>query len=69
MEYPLRHRRAWIVIGMAFVALVIYLSLTPHPIDFAQVHDSSGTRASIGLALAVTPLGRALELVERRWPA
>ena len=114
------------MIGLGFILLVVYLSLTPHPIDapswmnfklghilayawlmfwFTQIHDSSGTRAAIGLAflamgigleyvqgmvgrdfsytdmrddgigivigltLAVTPLGRALELVERRWPA
>jgi hypothetical protein len=122
----LRHRRAWIVIGLSFVLLVIYLSLTPHPIDapswmnfklghilayawlmfwYAQVYHSSGPRAAIGFALlamgigleyvqgmvgrdfaysdmrddgigiaigltlALTPLGRALELVERKWPA
>ena len=29
----LKHRTAWIVCGSAFVLLVIYLSLTPHPLD------------------------------------
>jgi hypothetical protein len=29
---PLRLRRLWLSMGMGFVFLVIYLSLTPHPI-------------------------------------
>ena len=29
----LRHRKSWLAGGMAFVALVIYLSLTPNPIS------------------------------------
>lgn len=33
MTTALKHRKSWIAGGMAFVALVIYLSVTPHPID------------------------------------
>ena len=29
----LRHRNAWLVCGSGFVLLVIYLSLTPRPLD------------------------------------
>lgn len=36
MDY-LKLRRAWIAGGMAFVLLVIYLSLTPHPLDVPSV--------------------------------
>jgi len=32
-------RRFWIACGLAFVALVIYLSLTPHPIDAGRIED------------------------------
>jgi hypothetical protein len=30
---PLRFKRIWIVLGIGFVALVVYLSLTPDPPD------------------------------------
>lgn len=33
MLCELRHSRLWIGLGLAFVALVIYLSLTPDPIE------------------------------------
>jgi VanZ family protein len=33
MQTLLKHKRFWIVVGSAFVLLVIYLSLTPHPLD------------------------------------
>lgn len=36
MICELRHSRLWIGLGLAFVALVIYLSLTPHPIEAPQ---------------------------------
>ncbi len=35
----LKHRTAWIVCGTGFVLLVIYLSLTPHPLDVPSVYD------------------------------
>jgi VanZ family protein len=35
----LRHRNAWIACGSGFVLLVIYLSLTPHPLDVPSVYD------------------------------
>ena len=33
----LRHRGMWIAIGWGFVALVIYLSVTPRPLDVPSV--------------------------------
>jgi hypothetical protein len=33
MAKTLRHRKSWLAGGMAFVVLVIYLSLTPNPIS------------------------------------
>ena len=33
----LRHRRLWLSIGFALVGLVIYLSLTPKPIDAGEM--------------------------------
>src|SRR5512147_1832135 len=33
MASALKHRGFWIVCGGGFVLLVIYLSLTPHPLD------------------------------------
>ena len=117
-------RRAWLAGGAAFVALVIYLSLTPHPLQvpsvgplkaghvaayawlmlwFAQIYrgraraamavalvtmgvileylqDFTGHRTfaytdmrdnaigvGIALVLAATPLGRAMEVLQRRF--
>ncbi len=37
MQKSLRHRTAWVLCGMGFVALVIYLSLTPNPLDVPRV--------------------------------
>ena len=34
----LKHRNAWIVGGAGFVLLVIYLSVTPHPLDIPSFH-------------------------------
>ena len=36
-EVKLRYRRFWIACGVAFVVLVIYLSVTPHPLDVPSV--------------------------------
>ncbi len=33
---PLRFRRRWILCGLGFVLLVVYLSLTPDPIDLGE---------------------------------
>jgi VanZ family protein len=33
---PLRFRRLWIIGGLGFVLLVVYLSLTPDPIDLGE---------------------------------
>lgn len=33
---PLKFRRLWIVGGLGFVLLVVYLSLTPDPVDIGQ---------------------------------
>jgi len=35
----MRLRRFWIGCGFAFVALVIYLSLTPNPVDTGRIED------------------------------
>jgi VanZ family protein len=35
----LRHRNAWILCGSGFILLVIYLSVTPHPLDVPSVYD------------------------------
>jgi VanZ family protein len=35
----LKHRNAWMVAGAGFVLLVIYLSVTPHPLDVPSVYD------------------------------
>lgn len=37
MERLLRHRTAWIALGMTFVILVIYLSVTPNPLDVPKL--------------------------------
>ncbi|HSN19412.1 MAG TPA: hypothetical protein VLS49_01970 [Usitatibacter sp.] len=39
MDSLLKHKRFWILCGAAFVALVVYLSLTPHPLDVPSVYD------------------------------
>ncbi len=39
MKTVLRRRNFWIACGVAFVALVLYLSLTPNPIPEPQVGD------------------------------
>jgi hypothetical protein len=36
---PLRFRKLWIGIGMALVAVVAFLSLTPDPLDVGRVHQ------------------------------
>ncbi len=122
----LRHRAAWLVCGAGFVVLVIYLSVTPSPLQvpsvgnfktghivaylwtmlwFAQIYRGAAPRLAIaallcalgigleyvqlwlgyrdfsysdmvddaigvglGLFLALTPLGRALDAIDRRWP-
>lgn len=33
---PLKFRRLWIICGLGFVLLVVYLSLTPDPIDLGE---------------------------------
>ncbi len=33
---PLNFRRLWIIGGLGFVLLVVYLSLTPDPVDIGQ---------------------------------
>jgi VanZ family protein len=38
-ESGLKARNVWVVIGAAFVLLVIYLSLTPRPLDVPSVYD------------------------------
>ena len=35
----LRYRKLWLAIGFALVALVIYLSLTPDPIDVGTIEE------------------------------
>ena len=35
----LRYRKLWLAIGFALVALVIYLSLTPDPIDVGKIEE------------------------------
>lgn len=37
MQRFLRHYKVWLLIGFSFVALVIYLSLTPNPLDVPRV--------------------------------
>ena len=41
MKAALRFYRFWLAIGFGLVGLVIYLSLTPSPIDAGQVGDLS----------------------------
>jgi hypothetical protein len=83
MEPRLKHRNLWIVCGAGFVLLVIYLSLTPRPLDvpsvydlktghilayawlmfwFAQIYRRPASR--IGLAAAFLALGVALEYIQ-----
>ena|SRR5258706_3989531 len=33
---PLRFRRIWIICGLGFVLLIVFLSLTPYPLDIGQ---------------------------------
>ena len=35
----LRYRKLWLAIGFALVALVIYLSLTPDPVDVGKIEE------------------------------
>ena len=77
-------RRAWLAGGAAFVALVIFLSLTPKPLEvpnlgpfktghmaayawlmlwFAQL-SRMGQRAAIGVGIALTLMGVALEYLQ-----
>ena len=35
----LRHRNAWLFCGSGFVLLVIYLSITPHPLDVPSIYN------------------------------
>jgi len=34
----LKHRNLWVACGVGFVLLVIYLSVTPHPVDVPSWH-------------------------------
>lgn len=36
---PLRHERIWTLIGLGFVLVVVYLSLTPEPPDASRILD------------------------------
>jgi VanZ family protein len=38
-EGPLRYRHLWLAIGYGLVGLVIYMSLTPSPIDAGKVEE------------------------------
>ena len=35
----MRHRKLWLGIGIGLVALVVYLSLTPQPIDLGRIDE------------------------------
>ena len=39
MQTLLKHKRLWIVAGSGFVLLVIYLSLTPKPLNVPKWHE------------------------------
>jgi len=38
-EGDLRYRKLWLAIGFALVALVVFLSLTPNPLDVGQFEE------------------------------
>ena len=79
----LRYYPAWLAVGLGLVALVVYLSLTPDPIDAGQVGDISvghflaygvlmlwfaqlfpGWPARLAVAGAFTLMGVGLEYVQ-----
>lgn len=64
MRATLRYYRIWLAIGFGLVGLVIYLSLTPRPIDAGQVGD-----VSFGHFLAYLALMLWFAQLHRGWPA
>lgn len=59
----MRHHRLWLSIGFGLVGLVVYLSLTPHPIQTADIGG-----IGFGHFLAYFVLQLWFAQVFQRWP-